>query len=140
MSSKKKSSPIQRLVEIRRNTEAMIACFLALFVVPIAGLVLIFCAEGNLRTIGLGFLVYSFALFVVLPGLVLAANEGPGSNTRLFASFTCFVLAFFTFFYLTYTTGDRQDIKFITTIPITALGFIFAAWWARDCIRYDESA
>ena len=137
--STKKQSPIQRIVEIRRNTEAMIACFLALVVVPIVGLVLLFCAEGNWRTIGLGFLVYSFALFVVLPGLVLAANEKPGSNTRLFASLTCFVLAFFAFFYLSYTAAGRQDIKYITTIPITLLGVIFAIWWARDRINFDDS-
>ena len=124
MNSKTPTSSIQRLVELRRNVRAMIACLMALVVVPMVGLALLFFAEGNLRAIGLGFLVYSFALFVVLPCLVLAANEKRGSNARLFASFACFVLAFFTFFYLSYTSTQPQ-MKFILPVPISILGVVF---------------
>ena len=113
---------------------------MALVVVPIVGLVLLFCAEGKLRVIGLGALVYSFALFVVLPGLALAANAKRGSNKRLFASIVCFVLGFFAFFYLSYTVGDRQDIKYISVVPISLVGIIFFAWWTRDCIFFDDSS
>lgn len=139
MNSQKQLSPLKRLVEIRRNTGTLVACFLALVVVPAIGLFLLFGAEGKLRAIGLGFLVYSFALFVVLPGLILAAGEKRGSNTRLFASLTCFVLAFFVFFYLSYTVVGKEEIKFIVTIPISLLGIVFAIWWARDCIGFDDS-
>ena len=48
-------------------------------------------------------------------------------------------MAFVTFFYLEETT-NRQDIKFIATIPITLLGLIFAAWWAKDCRYLRPSA
>ena len=113
---------------------------MALVVGPIVGLVLLFCAEGKLRVIGLGALVYSFALFVVLPGLALAANAKRGSNKRLFASIVCFVLGFFAFFYLSYTVGDRQDIKYISVVPISLVGIIFFAGWTRDCIFFDDSS
>ena len=137
MDSKQPKSSIQRLVEMRRNIKAVVGCFLALAVVPIAGLALLLCADGNLRAIGLGFLVYSFALFIVLPCLALAANDDRGSNSRLFASFACFVLAFFTYFYLMYTSSQPQ-MKFILPVPISILGIVFGAWWAKDCQHVES--
>lgn len=137
MDSKQPKSSIQRLVEMRRNIKAVVACFLALVVVPIVGLTLLFCAEGNLRAIGLGLLVYPFALFIVLPCLILAATDERGSNSRLFASFACFVLAFFTFFYLMYTSNQPQ-MKFVLPVPISVLGLVFGIWWAKDCLHVES--
>ncbi len=137
MKSKTPTSSLQRLVETRRNIKTVIALIGALVVIPSIGAYLVFFTEGTTRAIGPGFFVYSFALFVALPALILAASDDRGSNSRLFASFGCFVLAFFTFFYLEHTT-NRQDIKFIATIPITLLGLIFAGWWAKDCMYIED--
>ena len=137
MKSKESTSSLQRLIEVHQNIKTVIALIGVLVVIPSIGAYLVFFTEGMTRAIGLGFFVYSFALFVALPALILAASADRGSNSRIFASFGCFVLAFFTFFYLEYTS-DRQDIKFIATIPITLLGLIFAGWWAKDCMYIED--
>ena len=133
INSFKRRSFLDRVSSFANNLEVWLAIVGALLV-TIPGVVLLVYTEGQLRAIGLGLLVYSFSFFVLLPGLLLAATAKPGSNSRLLAAFACFWLAFFTYFYLTYTT-NRQDIKVISLVPIMILGTIFFIWWVRDFFR-----
>ena len=106
-----------------------------LVVPPIIGVYLITCTGGKTRLIGLGLLTYSFALFVVLPFLVVATSAKKGSVIRLFAAAACFILSVFALFYLNFASTKQVPAAYIfAMLPISILGLIFAGWWVRDLL------
>jgi len=138
MAAKTSFTGIARIGQVINELRTSVALLLTLIALPLAGVVLLFCADGKLRAIGLGFFVYLFALFVALPMLAMAATAKRGSNARIFASFACFWLSFFTYFYLQYAAIKPDMVaRLMVTVPISLLGFIFFGWWVRDLFLGD---